>query len=527
MNLELLGNLLRLRYRLIWAKTRSRSGKIALFMSGYLLLIVTIALLAAGGLGAGAIAVRAGRATEIAAIALFGVYLCATIGTVILGFGMNAIFAESEMRRYPLRARERELARHIVAMLDPYWYLVVGLDLGLLFGLYLYGAGFFLLGAIAVLLLYVCNYVTARVVSTIVERMVARRGGSTLLMMAIMALSLGPSFLMPYLQQHPHAVHPYLVWGKWTPPYGAALAMTRADLSAVWGLGLIVLWTALLGAAMVALERRPARPRVASSGKLQWASRYERVGAFLGPQNAILIGQWLRFFSRNNRFRMMYPLSLPLVGFMIYAFTRQPGMAHGAKVEFASAMGAFTIIGFIGTGQFAVNQFGYVGNGLRRYLLLPADPAVALRSSSYTFALLDAVLIAVGLLVWPFVGRGPFDPLMMPLLAGCSLTGMFLYLSAGLWVSLLAARRGNYYSSFGNDLSFAGNVVLIVSMLSLVFLPRVAANRWPDVFWSGYWWVTLAAAAAAAGIYWMSLDRASAWFRARRERLLATMEGRS
>ena len=332
---------------------------------------------------------------------------------------------------------------------------------------------------------------------------------------------------MPYLHQHPHAVHPYLAWGKWTPPYGAALAMTRADLSAVWGLGLIVLWTALLGAVMVALERRPARPRVASSGKLQWASRYERVGAFLGPQNAILVGQWLRFFSRNNRFRMMYPLSLPLVGFMIYAFTRQPGMAHGAKVEFASAMGAFTIIGFIGTGQFAVNQFGYVGNGLRRYLLLPADPAVALRSSSYTFALLDAVLIAVGLLVWPFVSRGPFDPLMMPLLAGCSLTGMFLYLSAGLWVSLLAARRGNYYSSFGNDLSFAGNVVLIVSMLSLVFLPRVAASRWPDAFWSGYWWVTLAAAAAAAGIYWMSLDRASAWFRVRRERLLGIMEGRS
>ena len=84
MNLELLGNLLRLRYRLIWAKTRSRSGKIALFMSGYLLLIVTIALLAAGGLGAGAIAVRAGKATEIAAVALFGVYLCATIRSTMV-----------------------------------------------------------------------------------------------------------------------------------------------------------------------------------------------------------------------------------------------------------------------------------------------------------------------------------------------------------------------------------------------------------------------------------------------------------
>jgi hypothetical protein len=527
MNLELLGNLIRLRYRLIWAKTRSRNGKIALFMAGYLLLIAAFGALAAGGLGAGAIAVRAGKATQIAAGVLFGVYLCATIGTVILGFGMNAIFAESEMRRYPLRARERRLARHIVAMLDLYWYLVVGLDLGLLAGLYLYGAGFFWLGLLAVLLLYVCNYVTARVVSTIVERLVARRGGSILLMAAIMVLSLGPSFLMPYLQKHPHAVGPYLAWGKWTPPYGAALAMTRGDLSAVWGLGLILLWTALLGAAMVALEQWPVRARVASSGKLQWASRYERVGAFLGPQNAILIGQWLRFFSRNNRFRMMYPLSLPLVGFLVYALTRQTGMAHGPKVEFASAMGAYAIVGFIGTAQFAVNQFGYVGSGLRRYLLLPADPAVALRSCSYTFALLNMVLIVVGLVVWPFLSRGEFDPLMMVLLAGCSLTGMFLYLTAGLWVSLLAARRGNYYSSFGNDLSFAGNVILIGAMMALVFLPRVAAESWPDMFRSGYWWVTLAAAAVAAGIYWMSLERASVWFRARRERLLAIMEGRS
>jgi hypothetical protein len=39
--------------------------------------------------------------------------------------------------------------------------------------------------------------------------------------------------------------------------------------------------------------------------------------------------------------------------------------------------------------------------------------------------------------------------------------------------------------------------------------------------------VTLAAAALAAGIYRLSLDRAGAWFRARRERLVAIMEGRS
>ncbi len=526
MNLQLLGTLIRLRYRLFWAKRRSRSGRIALFLSGYLMLLAVMALLTAGGLGLGAMAVNAGKATATAATILFGLYLCATVGTLILGFGMNAIFAESEMRRYPLRAPERELARHIVAMLDPYWYLVVGIEFGLLLGLCLLGSGFFLTGAIAVLMLYVCNYLTARLLSTIVERLVARRGGSIFLMAAIMAVGMAPPFLLPYMQAHPHA-GPGLSWLQWTPPYGAALAMTHADLWAVWGLTLIAWWTLGLGAALVALERRPARATVVSSGKLQWGSRYERVGAFLGPQNAVLVGHWLRFFWRNNRFRMLYPLSLPLVGFFIYGFTRQPGVNLGPKDEFASAMGAFAIVGFIGTGQFAVNQFAYVGNGLRRYLLLPADPAAALRSCSYTFVLLDAVLIVVGLLVWPFLSRGPFDPLMMPLLAGCSVTGMFLSLAAGLWVSVLSARRGNYYSSFGNDLSFAGNTIMIGSMLCLFILPHVAAALWPGLFWSGYWWVPLGTAAMAGGVYWMSLQGASARFRARRERLIAVMEGRS
>ena len=35
MNFELIGNLVRLRYKLLWAKTRSRNGRIALFMAGH------------------------------------------------------------------------------------------------------------------------------------------------------------------------------------------------------------------------------------------------------------------------------------------------------------------------------------------------------------------------------------------------------------------------------------------------------------------------------------------------------------
>ncbi len=45
MNTSLIGELVWLRYTLLWAKTRSRNGRIALFLAGYLLLVALIALL--------------------------------------------------------------------------------------------------------------------------------------------------------------------------------------------------------------------------------------------------------------------------------------------------------------------------------------------------------------------------------------------------------------------------------------------------------------------------------------------------
>ena len=45
MNTKLIGDLIGLRYKLMWAKTRTRNGKIALFLTGYLLLVLVIALL--------------------------------------------------------------------------------------------------------------------------------------------------------------------------------------------------------------------------------------------------------------------------------------------------------------------------------------------------------------------------------------------------------------------------------------------------------------------------------------------------
>lgn len=130
MNFELIGHLVRLRYKLLWAKTRSRNGRIALFMVCYLLLVLLIAVFASGGFGAALVAVRTGKAELVAQAVLSGLYVQAVIAAVVLGFGVNAIFSEAQLRRYPLKAQERRVARHFIGILDPFWFLILALSWG-------------------------------------------------------------------------------------------------------------------------------------------------------------------------------------------------------------------------------------------------------------------------------------------------------------------------------------------------------------------------------------------------------------
>src|SRR6185436_3625250 len=83
LNSQLVGELIRLRYKLMWAKTRSRNGKIALFFIGYLVLVLVIALLAAGGIGAAILAVRSGKAEFITRLALTAIFAQTLLATVL------------------------------------------------------------------------------------------------------------------------------------------------------------------------------------------------------------------------------------------------------------------------------------------------------------------------------------------------------------------------------------------------------------------------------------------------------------
>ena len=191
MNLTLIGNLIRLRYKLLWANTRTRNGKIALFFSGYLLFVLVFALLTAGGLGAGMIAVRSGKAGMVARVVLTSLFMQALITSVILGFGLSAVFSDLELRRYPIAARERFLVRHLIGIIDPFWFLILGLQLGLVVGLYVLGAAGFFQALAPVLLVFLANYLAARVLAMVVGRMMQTKSGGAAIMALILLIAVG------------------------------------------------------------------------------------------------------------------------------------------------------------------------------------------------------------------------------------------------------------------------------------------------------------------------------------------------
>jgi hypothetical protein len=524
MNWKLIGDLIRLRYKLMWAKTRSRNGKIALFVIGYLLFALLVALLSLGGLGAGIVAIQSGKAERMAQVVLSGLFVNAVFGTILLGFGMSAVFSDTELRRYPLHERERFVARHFLGIVDPFWFLILALEIGLVVGLYVYGTYSLLNGAAAVLLLFLCGYLLTRVVGVWIDQLMATRSGSMVVLLLVMTLSLAPGTLTPLVRKNPGMLHQIVAVLRYTPPFGAAAAMTHSGGQAAFGLGTIAIWAILLTAVLLVLERRPAeRQRVVRNSGSLWDSPLDRVAAIFGPRMAPTVGFWLRFYLRNNRFRMLYLFSLPLAAFLTFNMGRR----EAGGTLFTAALGALPVVAFIGTSRIAVNQYGYVGGGFCRFFLFPTDPGVSLRAGNYAAMLLGACWIPPTAILWAFFAPHPIDWRMIFMPVMNAVTALFLFHGVGLWTSLYGPRRGNYDKSLGNDMSLIGNIAVVGLMLGCMFLPMVLRFTWRAAITPDFWWLTLPPAALAVVFYAASLRGASAAFPARRERMLAVVEGKA
>jgi hypothetical protein len=339
MNLSLIGILIRLRYKLLWARVRSSNTKLALFFAGYLLLLVVMALVSVSGVGTGMQAIRSGKGTLVGDIALAGLYTQALFASLVLGFGMAATFSETELRRFPLKTRERRFVRHLIGIADPFWYLFLAMYRGMALGLYLLGTGSAGFGVVAILMLFLSNYVSARVLGILVDRLMLRKAGSAALILLAMICAIAPALLVQE-RRNPSVMAPLKLAWSFLPPAGAAAAMTQTGLAALPGLGVVFVWLIVPASVLVVLERRPPALKVAQTTAIVWSSPIDRLGALFGARHGALVALWLRFFSRNNRFRAIYPLELPLFAFLIFLFDRLE-----SKNPFALSIAAFSTLG--------------------------------------------------------------------------------------------------------------------------------------------------------------------------------------
>ena len=284
MDFELISALIRLRYKLLWANTRTRNGKIALFFAGYLLLVMVLALLGAGSTGAGMLAIQSGQGATFAGALLTGIFMQGLLASVVLGFGLTTIFSETELRRYPLRAFERRFTRHFIGIADPFWILFFVLDFGIAVGLYLFGVGSLWIGLLAVLLLFVCNYIAARVLAVLVHRLTSQKFGSMIMLGLVISLGMLPALLQPVLKKNPEIVAVIQQIWLTTPPAAAAVAMTRPDAAGLQALGTVLVWSAAFLVLLVLLERWPQKAAKVQSGEVVWQDSHRSTSVGLRSQ---------------------------------------------------------------------------------------------------------------------------------------------------------------------------------------------------------------------------------------------------
>jgi hypothetical protein len=277
-----------------------------------------------------------------------------------------------------------------------------------------------------------------------------------------------------------------------------------------------------LAALLVWVENRPTERRAVESVKVAWEGPTDRIAAFFGPELAPFVAHWLRFYLRNSRTRILCVISVPLLAFLTF----QTSQRLGPYGLFVAGLGTFAMVSFLGVSRIALNYFGYAGGAFRRYFLLPVTPATTLRAASYAALTIGAALLPVGLLLWIILSPYPLDARMVAMLLFSGLTGLFGFNALGVWVTLYNPRKGNYAASFGNDLSLGGNVVLIGGMVSALLLPRLLYAKLPGAVSPEAWWMALPLPVLAAAFYFGTLKAAGPLFMARRERVLAVVEGR-
>jgi hypothetical protein len=512
-----------MRYRLIWAHARTRQGRIVVLALGALALATAAVLLGLGGLGAAATAVRAGRAGLVASVVLLGLQLNLLFAGVVLGVGGH-VLSEATLRRYPLSRVSRLIVRHVTALLEPLWLLALAAVLGLAAGFSLMNAGSARIGVPVAVLFVISTYLLAAVATRIGEWLLSKTGGLLVALVAgmglMMAAPLAPAWIARVSDRAGGLPLRWVL--ELTPPFAAAKAITAIEPSAAVGwASVLMVWCAALSALLTVVGRLPRQPRSIPGAVARWDHPIDRVAAMFPPALAPLAGKMLRYYLRSPQTRYNFPLALPVVGVMIATNARQ---GDGADA-FLFALGAAPALGTLATGTFSMNVFGFDGHGFRRYFLLPLRAADILRTASLVNLIPGAIVLLLGLLAWLVLSPDRISPVEVAMLVSAGAGGLLLFNSLGTWTSIAAPRAIPFDMTFGNRLSPSANLLFISTMVVFFGLPMAMRAIGIDAVLRA-WWMAPLFLAAAAVLHVTTISAGARALAARREQMLAAIEGR-
>jgi hypothetical protein len=486
-----------------------------------MLVSLVAAMLALGGLGAAMEAVRLGRGELAATVVLTMFFVLALFGALILSAGINMVFCDAALRRYPLSYFQRFAARHLVGLLEPLWIFILALDLGVAAGFIALGASSFWVALPAALLLFSTNYLVARLLLSVIEHLMATRNGPLLLGVLVMLLTLLPSALAPALARNRAGRGTWLAILRLSPPSAAARAVAGAPAPASAASMLLLLgWCAGLIAAVAWVERQPLASRTSAGGEARWDHPCDRVSAAFGPALAPLVGKTVRYYIRSPQLRLNYPITPPLMVLVAFTFGRQH---HDPLAGFLAILGTISVVGCMSMGIMPMNLFGFYGAGFRRYLFLPTSPGVVFRAVALVPLLLGAPLILVCVGLWLVFWPGHLDGRMAVMLLSNGFGGMFLFQGLGLWTSLLAPQAMEFKVRFGMKQPFASTALMMTEMVVMFALVAGLPALGPKVV-LGHWWVAPLILLATLVFHLFTLSAGARVFSARRERMLSMIE---
>jgi len=526
LNYYMLGTLIRLRYQLLWAHSRSKNGRIALLLAGYILGALVFLFFNFGGQAVAVAGVKLGHGEEIARLILSSLFVSGIFTSLALGVGPRLAFSEQVLRRYPLSTAGRFAARHLIGLLDVMWLLLLATALGLAIGFDVLDAGSIFIGVPAALLFIIATYLTAMIVLSLIDRAIQYKGGTTILSTAAFGLLIFASVAVPVLltRYHfgwPHGLDLAL---RWTPPgIAAALLVAKAAGTAVALAVTLLGWCVVLGFILRGLERQSPVSQSAGSTAIRWDNRYDRLANLFGRKYAPMVGKALRYHLRSSRVRFTLAITVPIVALVITKMGRgiEP---HGI---FLIALALFFWAGAASTNVITLNQFGYDGAGVRRYALLPVPFVASVRAASFVSLLIGGLITLPALLLWALFFGPVYEARMWLMLLVSGIAGLFFFNSLGLWTTILAPRRIDFRSIMGNQLSIAGNLILIGGFALVLGTAFVLMKHSNLITVMGYWWVLLLLSAVCLGLYVMSLSLVANVSDAHRERIIKAIAGAS